>query len=173
MPARRSSSQLSFLNPHSLLVLMSTTTREMVLGSSTWVTAGMGKITLPWTQGAYLPNLSFLESSGLFLVIYFPGDWRFCIVLFVFFWPLPWLVGADRKSCVIERRDWGSWPFVVIAGCLFFRSSWEAFPGWLERLRGGPKKVLIAFKVCSFYRWCLHGFGRQPGCFCFEEETAV
>ena len=67
MPAVRiSSSNTSFFNPANLLVLMSTTTSEIIQDSSSSDISGMGKMILPRKYEAYLPTLSLPYSSGHF-----------------------------------------------------------------------------------------------------------
>ena len=57
---RISSSNISF-NPANLLVFISTTTSEIMRESLALDISGIGKMTLPWKYGEYLP----LYSSGL------------------------------------------------------------------------------------------------------------
>ena len=70
---RNRSSNPSFLSPTSRLVFKSVTTRETILGSSFSRSSGMGKISLPLKNSAYLPTRSFSYSSGSFCCI-FHGD---------------------------------------------------------------------------------------------------
>ena len=67
---RKSFSNMSFVKPASLLLLVSTTTRETIRGSKTWMTSGMGKMTFPWKYGAYLPIPSLSYSSRLFFLTF-------------------------------------------------------------------------------------------------------
>ena len=58
MPAvRRSSSNVSFFTPVSLLVLRSVTTRDRIRGSRALEISGIGKMTLHWKYWIYLPTL--------------------------------------------------------------------------------------------------------------------
>ena len=76
-PAVRSrSSKFSFLSPTNLLVLRSVTTRETIRGSIFFTISGMGKISFPLKNSAYLPTflIVFQISLGPFMYLLFGLD---------------------------------------------------------------------------------------------------
>ena len=64
----RSSPNVSFLIPASLLVLKSVIMKDRVLGSTSATSSGIGSITLSLRYGAYLPSLSFSYCSNVLLL---------------------------------------------------------------------------------------------------------
>ena len=88
LAVRISSSNISFYYPANLPVLISTKTSEIMWGSRALDISGIGKMTLPWKYGAYLPTLSLSYSSGLICrtfkvagVLLPVGLWPVCIGL--------------------------------------------------------------------------------------------
>ena len=61
---RRRLSKHSLFKPTNFLVFRSVTTREKIRGSTFGTISGMGKISFPTKNSAYLPTLSFSQSSG-------------------------------------------------------------------------------------------------------------
>ena len=62
-----SSSKTSFLNPASLQVRMSVTTKDRVFGLTATTTSGIGNISFSLKYFAYFSTLSFSLSLGVFL----------------------------------------------------------------------------------------------------------
>ena len=66
-PVFKSSSKVSFLSMASLLVLVSEMTKDRVFSSTAFTSSGIGSILSFWEYLAYLPTLSFSQSSDDFL----------------------------------------------------------------------------------------------------------
>ena len=58
--ALKSSSNLPFFRPANLLVFISVTIKDRVLGWTACTNSGIGRIRLPWKYWAYFSALSFL-----------------------------------------------------------------------------------------------------------------
>ena len=69
MPAAfNRSSNVSFFIPASLLFFKSVTTKDIVLGWTSWTNSGIGRILFPWKYLAYF-SLLFVKSIGDFFFI--------------------------------------------------------------------------------------------------------
>ena len=123
------SSNVSSFNPANLLVLISTTMSEIMQGSRASDISGMGKITLSWRYGVYLPSIYLSYYSGLFCGTFLEAGVLLSVGL------CPGCIGLPEGTayCVFPGEETGrsgQLAFSLLATC----SSGKGFLGRLRYL---------------------------------------